>query len=151
MSYATTASPKPSFRAPWRVGDVVAGRGHAAWTSMRGYSCPCQNCSWLPPAEKTGIGSLLNRVSSPLNDPSCRSWDMNYTEVFLITWMDSSTVSENLHYASTKLLREKITVSLSILSLTYHLITSPFPHGHNTGLQALAWVKGKRMKMSTYS
>ena len=28
-SRATTASPKPFFRAPWRVGDAVVGRGKA--------------------------------------------------------------------------------------------------------------------------
>ena len=33
MSHSTTASPKPSFKAPWRVGDSVVGRGNAGWTS----------------------------------------------------------------------------------------------------------------------
>ena len=45
MSHATTASPKPSFRAPWRVGDAVVGRGNAGWTTSKsGHPCPCQNC-----------------------------------------------------------------------------------------------------------
>ena len=40
MAHATTASPKPSFTAPWRVGDAVVGRGNAGldnikeWTSL---------------------------------------------------------------------------------------------------------------------
>ena len=29
MSHATTASPKPSIRAPWRAGDAVVGRRNA--------------------------------------------------------------------------------------------------------------------------
>ena len=29
MSHAMTASPKPSFRAPWSEGDAVVGRGNA--------------------------------------------------------------------------------------------------------------------------
>ena len=32
MSRTMTASPKPSFRPPWRVGDVVVGRGNAGWS-----------------------------------------------------------------------------------------------------------------------
>ena len=46
MSHATTASPKPSFKAPWRVGDTVVGRGNAGWTTPKsGRPCPCQNYS----------------------------------------------------------------------------------------------------------
>ena len=46
MSHATTASQKPSFRAPLRVGDAVLMRGNAGWkTSKSGHPCPCQNCS----------------------------------------------------------------------------------------------------------
>ena len=53
MSHATTASPKPPFRAPWRVGDAMVGRGNAGWTASKsGHSCPCQNCLQWPPAEK---------------------------------------------------------------------------------------------------
>ena len=33
MSHATKASPKPSFRAPWRVGDAVADKGNAGRTT----------------------------------------------------------------------------------------------------------------------
>ena len=70
MSHATTASPKPSFRALWRVGDAVVGRRNAGWTTPKsGHPCPCQTCSQGPPAEKTGRGILLNRPSCPLDDP----------------------------------------------------------------------------------
>ena len=44
----------PSFRARWRVGDAVVGRGNTGWTkSKSGHPCPCQNCSQGPPVEKT--------------------------------------------------------------------------------------------------
>ena len=32
---STTASPKPSFRAPWRVGDNMVGRGNAGSTASK--------------------------------------------------------------------------------------------------------------------
>ena len=35
VSHVTTSSPKPSFRAPWRVGDAVVGRGNAGWTTSK--------------------------------------------------------------------------------------------------------------------
>ena len=70
MSHTTTASPKPFFRAPWRVDDGVVGRRNAGWTTSKsGHPCPCQNCSPGPPAEKTSRGSLLNRPSCPSDDP----------------------------------------------------------------------------------
>ena len=57
MSHATTASLKPSLGAPWRAGEAVVGRGNAGWTTSKSeHSCPCQNCSQWPPAEKTGRG-----------------------------------------------------------------------------------------------
>ena len=56
MSHATTTSPKPSFRVPWRVGDAVAGRGNVGWTTSKsGQPCPCQNWSEWPPAENCWI------------------------------------------------------------------------------------------------
>ena len=71
MSHATTASPKPFFRATWRVGDAVVGRGNAAWTTSKsGHPCPCQNSSQGPSEEKTATGSLLNR---PLCSPTTKS------------------------------------------------------------------------------
>ena len=35
VSHVTTSSPKPSFRAPWRVGDAVVGRGNAGWATSK--------------------------------------------------------------------------------------------------------------------
>ena len=68
-SRATTASPKPSFRAPWEVGNAVVGWENAGWTTSKsGHPCLCQNCSKGPPAENTGRGSLLKRLSCPLDD-----------------------------------------------------------------------------------
>ena len=53
MSQVKTASPKPFFRAPWRVGDAMVGRGNAGWTTSKsGHPSPCQNCSQGPPAGK---------------------------------------------------------------------------------------------------
>ena len=52
MPHATAVSPKPSFRARWRVGDTVDGRGNAGWTSSKSeHPCSCQNCSQRPPAQ----------------------------------------------------------------------------------------------------
>ena len=66
MSHATTASPKPSSRTPWSVGE-----GNVGWTTSKsGHPCPCQNYSQGPPAEKTGRGSLVNRSSCPPIPPS---------------------------------------------------------------------------------
>ena len=60
MSHAMTASLKPSFRAPWRVGDALFHRGNAGWTASKsGHTCPCQNCQQGSSAEKTGGRSLL--------------------------------------------------------------------------------------------
>ena len=70
MSHTMTASPKPSFRAPRRMGDAVVGRGNAGWTTSKsGHPCPCHNCSKGPPAEKTGKESLLNSPSCPPGNP----------------------------------------------------------------------------------
>ena len=87
MSQATTASPKPSFKASSRVGYAVVGRGNAGWTSSKsGYPCPFQNCSQWPPAEKSGRGSLLNRPSRPPDDPIGRETELTslFACLFLI-------------------------------------------------------------------
>ena len=45
MSHALTASPKPSFRAPWRAGDAMVGRGNAGWTTSKsGHPWSWQTC-----------------------------------------------------------------------------------------------------------
>ena len=76
---ATTVSPKPSFRAPWRVGDAVVGREFAGrTTSKNGHPCPCQKCWEGPPAEKTGRGSLLNRRSCSPDNPTERQTELNW-------------------------------------------------------------------------
>ena len=77
MSHATTASPKPSFRVPRRLGDVMVGRGNAGWTTSNAHLCPCQNCSQGPRAEKTGRGSLLNCPSCPPDDPISQGTEVN--------------------------------------------------------------------------
>ena len=74
-AHAMTASPKPSFRAPWRVGNAVVSRGNAGWTTAKsGHLCLCQNCSQ---------GSLQKRLEKdlcwiiphvPLMTQSIRDW-----------------------------------------------------------------------------
>ena len=87
MSHATTASPKPSFRAPWRVGDAVLGRGFAGWTTSKsGHPCPCQNFSQqrleedlcsivrhIPPTSQSTKGPNWTDVQSWLNVKQQRS------------------------------------------------------------------------------
>ena len=99
MSYATTASLNPSFRAPWRVGDTVVSRENARWTTSKsGHPCPCQNCPQWPPAEKTGRESLLNRLSCPLKDTIGQGTELNYTVAFylLVNLADNLNVGINM-------------------------------------------------------
>ena len=65
----TASSPKPSFSAPWRVGDAVVGRGSAGWTTSKsGHPCPCRIFSrWLP-AEKDW--KRISDKSSVMSPPS---------------------------------------------------------------------------------
>ena len=45
MPNAMTASPKPSFRAPSRVGNAMVSRGNSRWTTSKSeHPCPCKNC-----------------------------------------------------------------------------------------------------------
>ena len=67
---------KKHVRAPWRVGSW----GNAEWTTSKsGHPCPCQSCPQEPPAEKTGIKSLLNRLSCPPMTQSIKG--PNWTEL----------------------------------------------------------------------
>ena len=44
MSHATTASLRPFFRAPLKMGDAMAGKGNAGWTTSKsGHPCLSQN------------------------------------------------------------------------------------------------------------
>ena len=80
MSYATTASPKPSSRASWRVGHTIVGREYAGWTTSKsGHTCPCQNCSEGSLAAKTGRGSWLKCPSCPRDDPISQGTALNWT------------------------------------------------------------------------
>ena len=81
MLHAMTTSPRPSIRAPWRLGNAMVGRGNAGWTTPNsGHPCPCQNCSQWPPAEETGRGSLLNHLSRPIPDsPIGQGTEQNWT------------------------------------------------------------------------
>ena len=73
-----TASPKPSIRAPWWVGNAVVGRGNSGWTmSKNGHPCLCQNSSEWPSAEKSGRGSVLNHPLCPLNNLIGQGTELN--------------------------------------------------------------------------
>ena len=81
MSLARTASLKPSFRAPWRMGDAVVGWEDARWTTLKnGHPCLCQNCSQWPLAGQTGRESLLNHLSCPLDDPIGQGTELNCSQ-----------------------------------------------------------------------
>ena len=69
---------KTILQSTLEVGHTMVGRGNAGWTtSRRGHPCPCQNCSQGPPAEKTGRGSLMNRLLCPPDDPICQGTELN--------------------------------------------------------------------------
>ena len=78
VCHTPPASPKLSFRAPWRVGNTVVSRGNVGWTTAKnGHLCPNQTCSQGPPAEKTGRGSPVNHPSCPPVDPIGTGPDLN--------------------------------------------------------------------------
>ena len=78
MSHAMTAPPKPSFKAPWRLGNAIVGRRNAGWTTAKsGRPYPCQTCLQGPPAEKIGRASLPNRFSCPVDDPIGQGTELN--------------------------------------------------------------------------
>ena len=55
MSHTTTASPKPSFRAPCRAVDALVGRRSFRWTTSNSiHPCLYLNCSQRHSAENTG-------------------------------------------------------------------------------------------------
>ena len=79
--HTATASPKPSLRAPCKVGNAMVSRGKAAWTTSKSeHPCPHHNCSHWPPAEKTGKGSMLNCPSSLPNNPISHRTELTCTE-----------------------------------------------------------------------
>ena len=82
-SHTATASPKPPFKAPWRMDNNVVSRGTAGWTtSKRGHSCICQNHWQGPLAEKAEKRSLLNCPSCPTLTQSVKG--LNWTESWLL-------------------------------------------------------------------
>ena len=86
VSHGTTASPKPSFRTPWRMDDAVVGRGNAGWTTSKsGHPCSCQSCTQGSHAEKTGRGSLLNRPSCPSDNQIGQGAELNCRELRTLT------------------------------------------------------------------
>ena len=80
MSHDKRASPKPSFRAPWRVGDAVVDGGNAGWTTSKSrHPCSCQNCSQGPSAEQK---KMEENLMSPSTTPSIK--ELNGTELILL-------------------------------------------------------------------
>ena len=83
MSHATTASPKPSFRAPWRVGNAVVGRGNAGWTTSKSEHscCPCQNCPQGPPAESDRKRISAESAVIAISPTNQSAKGLNWTEL----------------------------------------------------------------------
>ena len=82
-SHSTTASPKPSSRAPWRLDDAVVSRGSAGWTTWKsGHSCPCQNCLLTKAScrKEWKRISAKSSVMSPQRSSQSRDWT-DWTEL----------------------------------------------------------------------
>ena len=66
MSHAMTASPKSSFTAPWRMGDVVVRRENAGWTTAKSghpSSCARTDHDGLPQKRlEESFGSIIPHV-----------------------------------------------------------------------------------------
>ena len=73
---------KLSFRAPWRVGNSIVGRGNAGGTKAKiEHPWLCQNRSQWPSAvQQAGRESLLNCLSRPPDDPISQETEMNWTD-----------------------------------------------------------------------
>ena len=83
MSHATTASPKPSFRATCRVGDAMVGRGNAGWTTSKsGHPCPCQIClkGWMRISAESSFMSTPPLHSTPPPTPTRPNRPRDWTE-----------------------------------------------------------------------
>ena len=77
-SHVSTASPKPSFRARWKVGDAVVSRGNAGWTHQR-VNIPAHASTAHKGRlqKKAGRGSLLDRPSCSPEDPISQGTELN--------------------------------------------------------------------------
>ena len=80
MSHLTTASPKLFFRAPWRVGDAMVGRGNAGWTTSKsGHPAACQSYEVLLPKRlEENLCWVVPQVSPQFPD---HGTELNWTEL----------------------------------------------------------------------
>ena len=124
---ATTASPNPSFgapwkvgfsaprgvgfrapwgvgfRAPWRMGDAVVSKGNAEWTMPKEWtSLSGSKLLTIAPLGKDRRGSLLNCPWCPHHDQIAKGTKLNWTELMLICPLLSRFLIR-LHVVSTKL------------------------------------------------
>ena len=120
-----TASPKPSFRAPWREGNAVVGGGNAAWaTTKSGHPCPCQNLRTMISRRKD-----WTRISADL--PS-GGWDVTV----YVFGINQQSLPTPFYF---------ILVSVSVfmaLSTVFHFISpdnSPFSHSVLPALPLPYW------------
>ena len=96
MSHTTTTSPKPSFRASWRVDDTMVGRGNAGWTKSKS-GHPCH-------ARTADEGLLQKRLEEDLCwivshiPPTTQSvsW-LNWTELFILLHLLQSYLPSPLY------------------------------------------------------
>ena len=94
---STWPTPKASFRAPWMVGDAMVVRGNAGWImSKNGRPCPCPNCAWGPPAEKTGRESLLDHPSCPPYNQINQGTELNWLW-YLIDFLTRTAIVKMTH------------------------------------------------------
>ena len=82
MSHVMTASPKPSFSVPWRMGDAVVSRGNAGWTTSISACARTAHKGLLQKRQKQ-----WKRISaeSSLMFPQKPSWSMNWTELIPVS------------------------------------------------------------------
>ena len=134
MSRDTTASSKPFFMALSRMGDVEVSRGNSGRTrSKSGLPCSYRNCLRKPPAEKSGRGSLLNRPSSPSDDPTGQRTELNWIEFNDIDWIRQSNLVGHVSTNEIKLWTSSVTVGKWLKERVYWsmwnmLIRSFQPH-----------------------
>ena len=83
MSHTPIPSPKLSFRATWRIGDAMVGRGNTGWTTPKsGHPSHARNSRKGLLHKRLEKGSLLNR---PQDDPIGQESKLNRTEATIVT------------------------------------------------------------------
>ena len=90
-SHATTASPKPSCRTPWRVVDAMVARENAGWTIRLDIPARART------AHKGLFRKDLTRISadSPLMSPLRPNWSRDWTELWFFSFWHATSLMVN--------------------------------------------------------